>query len=78
MFSNEVGAAIHCAPNATRILSWLGFDFEKAKAVKNVRVPCLQHVFEHRKKERPDRLCVGVSGRRRDHRGPWRHELDAH
>ncbi|KEF59116.1 uncharacterized protein A1O9_03960 [Exophiala aquamarina CBS 119918] len=35
-FSNEVGAAIHCAPNATRVLEWLGFDFIKANAVKNV------------------------------------------
>jgi salicylate hydroxylase len=31
-FANEVGAAIHCCPNATRVLQQFGFDFERANA----------------------------------------------
>ncbi|KAF7511713.1 hypothetical protein GJ744_003876 [Endocarpon pusillum] len=31
-FANEVGAAIHCCPNATRVLRQYGFDFERANA----------------------------------------------
>jgi salicylate hydroxylase len=34
-FSNEIGAAIVLAPNATRILQRWGFDFEAAGAVRN-------------------------------------------
>ena len=36
-FSNEIGAAIVLAPNATRILGRWGFDFEAAGAVVNHR-----------------------------------------
>ena len=32
-FSNEVGAAIHVCPNASRVLRYWGFDFEKANQV---------------------------------------------
>jgi salicylate hydroxylase len=31
-FANEVGAAIHCCPNGTRVLRQFGFDFERANA----------------------------------------------
>lgn len=31
-FANEVGAAIHCCPNGTRVLQQFGFDFERANA----------------------------------------------
>ncbi|KAI0131931.1 putative salicylate hydroxylase [Xylariales sp. AK1849] len=34
-FSNEVGAAIHLAPNSTRILLQLGFDPQRANCVRN-------------------------------------------
>ena len=37
-FSNEIGAAIVLAPNATRILRRWGFDFEAAGAVVNHRM----------------------------------------
>ena len=39
-FANEVGAAIAIAPNATRILTRLGFDPKRSKGVyyKNVRL----------------------------------------
>ncbi|KAL1983996.1 hypothetical protein VTN96DRAFT_9681 [Rasamsonia emersonii] len=32
-FKSEVGAAIHSSPNATRILKYWGFDFERAQAL---------------------------------------------
>lgn len=37
-FLNEVGAAIHVAPNATRILRDWGCDFEKLQAVQCKRL----------------------------------------
>ena len=37
-FSREVGAAIAICPNATRILTRWGFDFERAGAVANEKV----------------------------------------
>ncbi|KAF2404399.1 FAD/NAD(P)-binding domain-containing protein [Trichodelitschia bisporula] len=32
-FQNEIGAAIHVTPNATRVLEWLQYDPERMKAV---------------------------------------------
>lgn len=37
-FLNEVGAAIHLAPNAARVLQRLGFDPARANAVQNAWV----------------------------------------
>lgn len=41
VFKNEIGAAISVTPNATRCLAHWGFDFEKARPVRNMQVRLL-------------------------------------
>lgn len=45
-FANEIGAAIHMCPNATRILSFYEFDYEGGLAtpLQEVRTPTPAYV----------------------------------